>query len=48
MGFFFFLCNSCQDENQKAADRSAVISLFFKAIGHLPRDFLKEQIRGAQ
>lgn len=35
-------------KNQKAADRSAVISLFFKDIGHQPQDFLKEQIHGAK
>lgn len=37
-----------QDENQNAADCSAVISLFFKALGHLPQDFLKGQIHGAK
>lgn len=44
-----FYVSLAADEKQKATDLSAVISLFFKTMGHLPQDFLIEQgIRGAK
>lgn len=44
-----FYVSLAADEKQKATNLSAVISLFFKTMGHLPQDFLIEQgIRGAK